>query len=125
MADWDNISLVPPGPKVGPDRYFSSIIEPKIIEIKFGDGYSQRNPAGINNITERWDLVFKNKLYTQGRVIENFLRHREGESFTWTPPGREEVRVICKNWRLEVINYGVVDSESFCTVSATFERVYE
>jgi phage-related protein len=126
MADWDNIYLIPPGPAVNPDRYFSSTIEAGLLEVRFGDGYSQRISAGINPIIEKWDLAFKNKTYAQGRLIENFLRHREGRSFTWKPPGRAETRVICKAWRLETINYGLTDSSgSFCTVTATFEQVYE
>jgi hypothetical protein len=31
--------------------------EPKVTRVQFGDGYSQRSPAGINHNPQRWSIT--------------------------------------------------------------------
>ena len=35
--------------------------EPKVLSVKFGDGYEQRAQFGINQIPRMWDLSFNGK----------------------------------------------------------------
>lgn len=91
----------------------------KVLEAKFGDGYSQRAPDGINSI----DQTFRLKFTRSPAVIDairSFLRSKKGSiSFTWTPPGDTEIRVICKEFNRTHQDYGNH------VLTCTFERVYE
>jgi phage-related protein len=100
---------------------FTKDTTPKVKTSKFGDGYSQRVPDGINNMVQAWNLQFQAQTLTTAAAIENFLSSKQGVyNFTWTPPGESsEVRVICTKWTK------TYDSSISRTISATFERVYE
>ncbi|MFH0259497.1 phage tail protein [Vibrio mediterranei] len=78
---------------------FSRRCEPKIKLVKFGDGYQQRSPAGINNKLRTYSASFK---YSSDVIweIDHFLFHRGGvESFLFIPFGEFEERVVvCKSW---------------------------
>lgn len=104
-----------------PTAGFVSDSNPKIYVAKFGDGYSQRTPAGINNIERTWNLQFQYSSLAKAASIEAFLIAKQGtQSFTWLPPGETtEVRVICSKWSK------TYDSSITRSISATFERVYE
>lgn len=66
--------------------------------VKFGDGYEQRAPDGINSVSKRWNIVFENIKATDAKTITDFLETKKGStSFTWTPPApwNTEIRVKC------------------------------
>jgi len=104
-----------------PDRGFSSDITPSVLEIKFGDGYSQRVSEGVNSINQKWSLKFKNRSNAEADAILLFLSDRGGyESFDWTPPNSSTmVRVIAKSWK------EAITSQFTKSISTTFIRVYE
>jgi phage-related protein len=88
----------PKAPSVGASA------EPKIklFEAEFGDGYTQRSPAGLNHIRETWDLKFELLTAAESASIRAFLNARGGgvEAFLYTPPGEAApVRVIAKKWK--------------------------
>lgn len=61
-------------------------IKPAIKKIQFGDGYSQANPDGINNILLTLNLTFDLRTEAQARAILHFLNQRAGyQSFVFTP----------------------------------------
>lgn len=109
-----------------PDRSLSKSTAPRIREVKFGDGYSQRTQDGINYLNESWSLTFANRRFTDILTMESFLETKGGVvPFTWQAPGDTEVKVICRSWDISTINYTGVNSTSVGTLTATFERVYE
>jgi len=116
MADWTYV----------PDRSLSKSSAPRIREVKFGDGYSQRMADGINPLNQSWSLTFANRPYTDIFNMESFLETKGGvQSFTWQAPGESEVKVICRNWDTNTLNHTGTNNTSIGTLTATFERVYE
>ena len=116
MADWTYV----------PDKALSKSSAPRIREVKFGDGYSQRAQDGINYMNESWSLTFSNRLFSDIYNMESFLETKGGTTaFTWAPPGESEVKVICRNWDVNTLYHTGTNSTSIGTLTATFERVYE
>lgn len=95
--------------------------KPEIIKVKFGDGYEQRYPKGINNMPQSWSIQFKNRDAAEAVAIENFLVARQGyEAFDWTPPDvAVSIRVKCEEWS-KVLVLG-----NYYSISATFIQVFE
>lgn len=87
----------PKAPSVG------ATAEPKIklFEAEFGDGYTQRRPAGLNHIRETYELKFELLTAAESASIRAFLQARGGaEAFLYTPPGEAApMRVTCKKWK--------------------------
>jgi len=109
-----------------PDRSLGKSSAPRIREVKFGDGYSQRAQDGINYMNESWNLTFANRSFTDIFNMESFLETKGGTAaFTFQPPGESEVKVICRNWDVSTLYHTGVNSASIGTLTATFERVYE
>ena len=74
---------------------------PKIKEISFGDGYTQRIQDGINNNLLSLEISFENRTIDEISAILHFLNARNGtESFIFTPrePFNSVKRFICKEW---------------------------
>jgi phage-related protein len=92
---------------------------PRVRIAAFGDGYDQRVADGINTNPEDWDVSFvrpKSEIDT----IETFLTTKAGvTSFTWTPYGHSEIRVVCAEWRRIKSTAGVD------TLTARFRQVFE
>lgn len=56
------------------------------LRARFGDGYEQRAPDGINTERQTWPLTFKGPVAEITPIIQ-FLRRNRHVSFLWTPPG--------------------------------------
>lgn len=66
---------------------------------KFGDGYSQDVPDGINNETQKWSVqVSGYRTYVQ--AVLNFIRNHKGMSFFWKPPLGVIGYYACKRYSL-------------------------
>lgn len=92
-----------------------------VLEARFGDNYSQRAQAGLNNVSESWSLVFENYPDTDIATIDAFLEARGGdEAFEWTAPGElTEKKWTCKSWSKTPSGFQV------STLRATFRREYD
>lgn len=91
--------------------------EPKVTVMRFGDGYAQRRPAGLNSQLKRYTVSVK-VANTQQAALQSFLsRHGGVKAFVWSPPleGRQ-VKVVCAKWKSTV---GLLNT----VVTATFEEV--
>lgn len=90
-------------------------------QISFGDGYSQRAPKGINNITYTWSVTFVNRPYAEANAIEDFFIDKGGWAhFLWTPPDEVvQYKVICRNWG------STITSPISKTITATFTQVFD
>ena len=61
--------------------------EPTIRSVKFGDGYEQRTPDGVNARLLKVSLSFNNRDEKETTAISHFLHERGGsESFAYLPP---------------------------------------
>jgi len=95
--------------------------QPVVSQIKFGDGYEQRQTTGLNTNPQKWDLQFNNRDTSEIDDIDDFLDARGGvESFDWTPPrASDAIKVVCRQWQRTLA------SAQFDTLTATFEQVFE
>lgn len=65
---------------------------------KFGDGYSQRVPDGLNNERQTWSVVVSGyEPYVAAALA--FIRAKRGaEKFYWTPPLGERSLWTCSSY---------------------------
>ena len=86
---------------------------------KFGDGYQQRYSTGLNNLAQEWAGSITRPTSVINEIV-SFLKERSnGQSFTYTTPVGEVVKVVCSKWTL------VWSSLYMCKITLTLERVYE
>ena len=112
MADW--VWVESPG---------SALDEtPRVRSARFGDGYEQRAPDGLNPTEQMWPLQFNDVDNTIADEMIVFLRDKNGVTpFSYVPLWATlAIRVICRSWRRsQGSRYGM------STISATFEQVFE
>lgn len=67
--------------------------------VRFGDGYVQRRPSGINSVTETWSVEWLNLGRADYEVVYQFLQVRKSvEPFLWQPPWEDAPRVwVCES----------------------------
>lgn len=100
--------------------------EIRVASSRFGDGYEQRGPDGLNPIKRTWSLQFKAVTLANGNAIEAFLEARANaaaglESFQWWPMwSAADRRVVCRTF-----GRSALDDLDQSDISATFEEVYE
>ena len=104
-----------------PDFGAAADYKPRVRVARFGDGYEQRVPDGINTARDAWNLRFAVRNDTETNAILAFLRARNAfEAFNWTPPGEATaILVVCREWQR------TFDAHNQNTITATFIRVYE
>jgi phage-related protein len=94
---------------------------PRTLSAKFGDGYEQRAPDGINSLLRTWTWAFNNRSMVETGEITDFLKLKNGVTeFTHDLPGvtpTETVTVVCRGWSKRWAGF-----ESF-NVTAKFEEV--
>ena len=107
-------------PSIDPSYGLSKSSSPRVLETRFGDGYSNRLVFGLNQDLKLYNLRFDNLSESDSDAIEGFLVARKGqESFNWTPPGESAGKYICKNWNK------TIPFHNRASISATFEQVAE
>ena len=75
--------------------------EPTVKSVKFGDGYEQRTPEGINTRLLKVSLVFDKRSEKETAAIAHFLHERGGaEAFAHLPPSpySSMKKFICRKW---------------------------
>ena len=92
-----------------------------ILISKFGDGYSQSTPNGINYARSTYSLSWENHPLKDADFIWNFLRPKVNlVPFMWkTPDMPDEIQVKCTSLKRSWPKYGVR------TITATFETNYD
>lgn len=91
----------------------------RVIEAKFGDGYSQTISDGLNVESQTWPLTFEGGLNYVKPILEFFRRHRGSKAFKWTPPG-ETVPLL---FRADTVNFTSVGGGVY-QVGAEFKQVF-
>ena len=98
-------------------------LKPGVSIIKFGDGYEQRIPDGINSNSLRFNLTFEGRDKNETRAIAHFLHKRKSvEGFFFDPPFPYNFdtsqtypkRFVCEEWS---ISYNFFDNY---TINTTF-----
>ncbi|WP_341516402.1 phage tail protein [Citrobacter gillenii] len=76
---------------------------PSVREVRFGDGYSQRSPAGLNADLKTYNVTLSVSR-EEATALESFLAEHGGwKSFLWTPPyGYRQIKVTCAKWTSRV-----------------------
>lgn len=78
---------------------------PRIGATRFGDGYEERAPAGLNPITQSWSIRHVGVENEIADEIMAFLQARVSavtglEAFDWVPLwATTAIRVTCRQWR--------------------------
>ncbi|MGC7561324.1 phage tail protein [Pasteurella sp. PK-2025] len=85
---------------------------PKVLEREFGDGYTQRQSAGINNLLRTFSVVVKVK-NKEAKAVDDFLAKRKGvEPFYFIDPlSKERKKVVCMQWPAKM---GIAYTEFSC-----------
>lgn len=85
-----------------PDYGAKEKTTPRVNRSRFGDGYEQASPDGINHMMRVWSLSFSNRSNTEIEEIKDFLRARAGvETFEFPvpeSPTNEIALVKCDDW---------------------------
>ncbi|MEB7742271.1 phage tail protein [Escherichia coli] len=76
--------------------------KPSVLVVKFGDGYEQRRPAGLNAQLKTFQAVFRVTDDTTRRWLADFLAWHGGyRAFLWRPPKHNRtLRVVCREWSI-------------------------
>jgi phage-related protein len=102
-----------------PDFGVSIDEEVRTKSMKFGDGYEQRAPDGLNPISMKLSMTFTRKVEDITPIV-SFLRSKSGgQAFTFTPVGSPEIKVKCLKWSTTIEDVGVHK------LKVDMERVYE
>ena len=96
---------------------------PRINSTRFGDGYEERSPDGLNPITQEWQIQHRNIDTAAGDEIMAFLRARVTpvsglEAFDWWPlwaPG--VIKVTCRQY-----SRTLGETLDTCTINAVFRQ---
>lgn len=99
--------------------------EPRINETRYGDGYSENSPDGLNPMKQAWSLQFRKVSREAGDAIVAFFRARVSpiggrENFDWTPLWQStSIKVVALSWnRTQLDEYGESD------ITVRFQRDY-
>jgi phage-related protein len=102
-----------------PDAGATKSVEPRVLAIKFGDGYSQEMADGINNIVETWSISFSNRTRTVIQAVDDMFESLGGHSpFQWTTPEGKTKKFKCPKWSPSY------NHDTDCSLSATFVQHY-
>ncbi|RBL52406.1 phage tail protein [Escherichia coli] len=87
---------------------------PSVRKVRFGDGYSQRAPAGLNANLKTYSVTLSVPR-EEATVLESFLEEHGGwKAFLWTPPYEwRQIKVTCAKWSSRVSMLRVEFSAEF------------
>jgi len=75
--------------------------QPKVVELSYGDGYTQRLKNGINNDMLTLSLSFDNRSERESAAIFHFFKHLEGyKHFYFLAPAPYSIikKFVCSQW---------------------------
>lgn len=94
---------------------------PRLRAVKFGDGYEQIAPDGINHNPLRFSVAFAKRSRREAQYILDFLEARGGyEEFYWVPPAPYDSRRLFRAKTWKHIPHEFNDEE----ITADFEQVF-
>ncbi len=98
----------------------SRSMPPRLFSAKFGDGYQQNTPTGINFQLETWQLNFQFAVRADRDAWFAYLENLGGyQAFSWrSPPGPNPIRVLCQKWS------DITKPSGPIITQATFDQVF-
>ncbi|HBE7301725.1 TPA: phage tail protein [Escherichia coli] len=87
---------------------------PSVRKVRFGDGYSQRAPAGLNADLKTYSVTLSVPRW-EATALESFLAEHGGwKAFLWTSPYEwRQIKVTCAKWSSRVSMLRVEFSAEF------------
>ena len=93
----------------------------KILEARYGNGYSQRAKDGLNNARATWELTWSGINKTELQTIQTAFDDAAGvDVFVWTPFGES----LPKKWSIAEWSKAYTD-DGFINVYATLNQEYD
>jgi len=108
------------------DTGFSQLIKYNTLSARFGDGYRQDAPNGINNKIVTWSITYKNLDQENFTTVMNFLDSLKGaEHFYATPRGELQAEWILGDSEVQITETAVQHETDYTYKSITFtiERI--
>ncbi|MFC1121891.1 phage tail protein [Pasteurella multocida] len=94
---------------------------PKVYERDFGDGYTQRQKAGINNMLRMISVVVKVKNEEVNQVDEFLRKHGGVTPFYFIDPlTKQKKKVVCGKWPAKI---GKKYTEFSCDFKEVAEKI--
>lgn len=91
------------------------------LKVRFGNGYEQRTPDGINTTQRSWTITYNNLSTTDRNTVWTFLNTVQGTAWwTWTPPGGTSLK-----WVVDGDVQERVLSGNLYTISFTARQVFD
>jgi phage-related protein len=100
----------------------SKNLQTNLLVAKFGDGYEQRTPNGINYTKQQWTIQWENITTTELTTIETAIASARygADAFTWTPFNEASQKKFKYNYHDVTFLSG-----NLCTVSMSIIQVYD
>jgi phage-related protein len=75
-------------------------MDPRRHSVKFGEGYEQRAPDGLNPFLPTWALSFSGRTFAEVTAIYNFLTTNVAHvtAFDWTAPDGMVGKWVADKW---------------------------
>lgn len=106
-----------------PSYSTSADLTQRRIEVKFGDGYSQRMRDGININPLNFNLVFDGRNDAEATALIHFVEQKGAvDSFVYNPPtifNKTGLKYIAKDLKYSAVAYNINN------ISFTMERVFD
>lgn len=90
----------------------------RVRKVNFGDGYTQRIPDGLNNVSQKWPLTFEGNAAEMLPIRDFFISHAGASSFYWTPPGGTQGLWVVEKFNMTSIGGGLY------SISADFTQAF-
>ncbi|GAA3704405.1 phage tail protein [Oceanisphaera sediminis] len=92
-------------------------LQPRVKAVRFGDGYEQRQPGGLNHMLRRYSLEFSDRRADIDAIDEFLEAHGGVDAFRWLAPDTyREITVVCRQWAGPL-------KTNWRTLSCVFEEV--
>jgi phage-related protein len=93
----------------------------KVIESDFADGYSQRVPDGINNVSDSYSVVWTDMPLADVETLITFFKGKGGATAFYATRAQKTVaqKWTCAKWRDEPTKPGRA------TLTATFQERFD
>ena len=87
-------------PDIAPSRGSRPSVQTRLKQAKFGDGYAQSAPDGLNHIEKTFEFQLRDAPIADCQTVLDFLEARAGhEPFTFQPFGYDAaVQWRCETW---------------------------
>ena len=98
----------------------TATISANVVTVKFGNGYEQRRPGGINAVAQVWQVEWRGVDETERDTIIDAIEGDVAGNFTWQPPQSASTL----KFKIESYSLKFITSQLF-SISATLTQVFD